>query len=226
MFHSISSVNYPPPHPKRKKQTRICKLRYELWGIKIWRKKKQLNVLFLEILIYKYIYNWLYIICNRMFHSTCSVTRSCPTKRQTRLSDFTFTFHFHKLEKEMATYSSVLSWRIPGTVKPGGLLFMGLHRIGHDWSNLAAAAAYRNRLKHIYILSQEKHLSVSTNFLRTSVIILFVIVYSFCVIHLNFHVANLSEINFAWNKKWQPTPVVAWRIPWTEEAGGLQSMGF
>ena len=62
-------------------------------------------------------------------------------KSRTRLSDFTFTFHFHALEKEMAAHSSVLAWSIPGTVEPGGLLSMGLHRIGHDWSDLAAAAA-------------------------------------------------------------------------------------
>ena len=58
-------------------------------------------------------------------------------KSRTWLSDFTFTFHFHALEKEMATYSSVLAWRIPGTGEPGGLLSMGSHRVGHDWSNLA-----------------------------------------------------------------------------------------
>ena len=58
-----------------------------------------------------------------------------------RLSDFTFTFHFHALEKEMATHSSVLAWRIPGTGESGGLLSMGLHRVGHDWCDLAAAAA-------------------------------------------------------------------------------------
>ena len=51
---------------------------------------------------------------------------------QTRLSDFPFTFHFHALEKEMATHSSVLAWRIPGTAEPGGLLSMGSHRVGHD----------------------------------------------------------------------------------------------
>ena len=60
---------------------------------------------------------------------------------QTRLSDFTFTFHFHALEKEMATHSSVLAWRIPGTGEPGGLPSMGSHRVGHDWSDLAAAVA-------------------------------------------------------------------------------------
>ena len=60
---------------------------------------------------------------------------------RTRLSDFTFTFHFHALEKEMATHSSVLAWRIPGTGEPGGLPSMGLHRVGHDRSDLAAAAA-------------------------------------------------------------------------------------
>ena len=51
---------------------------------------------------------------------------------RTRLSDFTFTFHFHALEKEMATHSSGLAWRIPGTGEPGGLLSMGSHRVGHD----------------------------------------------------------------------------------------------
>ena len=53
-------------------------------------------------------------------------------KSQTRLSDFTFTFHFHALEKEMATHSSVLAWRILGTAEPGGLPSMGSHRVGHD----------------------------------------------------------------------------------------------
>ena len=74
------------------------------------------------------------------------LTSSAPihhevTRNQTQLSDFTFTFHFHALEKEMATHSSVLAWRVPGTGEPGGLPSMGLHRVGHDWSNLAAAAA-------------------------------------------------------------------------------------
>ena len=54
------------------------------------------------------------------------------TKSQTQLSDFTFTFHFHALEKEMATHSSVLAWKIPRTEEPGGLSSVGLHRVGHD----------------------------------------------------------------------------------------------
>ena len=54
------------------------------------------------------------------------------TKSQTRLSDFTFTFHFYALEKEMAPHSSVLAWRIPGTGEPGGLPSMGSHRVEHD----------------------------------------------------------------------------------------------
>ena len=54
------------------------------------------------------------------------------TKSRTGLSDFTFTFHFHALEKEMATHSSALAWRIPGAVEPGGLPSMGSHRVGHD----------------------------------------------------------------------------------------------
>ena len=62
-------------------------------------------------------------------------------KSQTRLSDFTFTFHFHALEKEMATHSSVLAWRIPGMGEPGQLPSMGSRRVRHNWSDLAAAAA-------------------------------------------------------------------------------------
>ena len=59
--------------------------------------------------------------------AVCGVARS-----QTGLSDFTFTFHFYALEKEMATHSSVLAWGIPVMGEPGGLLSMGLHRVGHD----------------------------------------------------------------------------------------------
>ena len=62
------------------------------------------------------------------------------TKSRIRLSDFTFTSHFHALEKEMAIHSSVLAWRTPGTGEPGGLPSVGSHRVGHHWSNLAAAA--------------------------------------------------------------------------------------
>ena len=62
-------------------------------------------------------------------------------KSQRWRSDFTFTFHLHALEKEMATHSSGLALRIPGKGEPGGLLSMGSHRVGHDWSDLAAGAA-------------------------------------------------------------------------------------
>ena len=61
---------------------------------------------------------------------------------RTQQSGFTFTFHFHALKKEMATHSSVLAWRIPGTGEPGGLPSMGSHRVGHDWSDLAAELGY------------------------------------------------------------------------------------
>ena len=73
-------------------------------------------------------------------------------KSRTRLSDFTFTFHFHALEKEMATHSSVLAWRIPGTGKPCGLPSVGSHRVGHDWSDLAAAAVLRIKDSHDLII--------------------------------------------------------------------------
>ena len=78
------------------------------------------------------------------------------TKSWTWLSDFTFTFHFHALEKAMATHSSVLAWRIPGTAEPGGLPSMGSHRAGHDWSDLAAAAAMPET--QVRFLGREGHL--------------------------------------------------------------------
>ena len=69
-------------------------------------------------------------ICLQIF-----ITLPCTTS-WTQFSDFTFTFHFHAFEKEMATHSSVLAWRIPGTREPGGLPSMGSHRVGQDWSDL------------------------------------------------------------------------------------------
>ena len=80
------------------------------------------------------------------------------TKSQTRLSDFTFTFHFHALEKEMATHSSVVAWRIPGKGEPGGLLSMGSHRVRNDWNDLTAAAA------HIYYEVQEATIDCNLNY--------------------------------------------------------------
>ena len=73
------------------------------------------------------------------------------SKSRTRLSDFTFTFHFHALEKEMATHSRVLAWRIPGMGEPAGLPSMGSHRVRHDWSDLAAAVASMVRRKKIFL---------------------------------------------------------------------------
>ena len=73
-------------------------------------------------------------------------------KSRTRLSNFTFTFHFHALEKEMATYSSVLAWRIPGTGEPGGLLSMGSHRVGHDWRDLVVVVVVKFMETYILIL--------------------------------------------------------------------------
>ena len=67
--------------------------------------------------------------------------QSMGSLSRTRLSNFTFTFHFHALEKELATHSSVLALRIPGTGEPSRLPSMGSHRVRHDWSDLAAAAA-------------------------------------------------------------------------------------
>ena len=118
---------------------------------------------------------------------------------RTRLSDFTFTFHFHSLEKEMATHSSVLAWRIPGTREPAGLLSTGLHRVGHDWSDLAAAvaAAFHSQAWYPYKglthSATEKHMD---------------------------YISSLLEKKMATHSS-----VLAWRIPGMAEPGGLPSMG-
>ena len=78
---------------------------------------------------------------NPMDEGAWKATFHGVAKSRTRLRDFTFTFHFHALEKEMAPHSSVLAWRIPGTEEPGRRPSMGSHRVRHDWSDLAAAAA-------------------------------------------------------------------------------------
>ena len=79
-------------------------------------------------------------------------------RSQTRLTNFTLTFHFHALEKEMATHSSILAWRIPGTGEPGGLPSMGLHRVGHDLSDLAAAAAVgKVYVLHLFVMALIMH---------------------------------------------------------------------
>ena len=91
-------------------------------------------------------------------------------KSQTRLSDFTFTFHFQALEKEMATHSSVLAWRIPEMGEPGGLPSMGSHRVVHDWSDLAAAAAARGccALRYFYRVARNPVFNVMSDFLNNS----------------------------------------------------------
>ena len=86
-------------------------------------------------------------------------------KSRTQLSNFTLTFHFHALEKEMATHSSVLAWRIPGTGEPGGLPSIGSQRVRHNWSDLAAAAA-NSYLKRKSV-KEETNLNESTLQLST-----------------------------------------------------------
>ena len=81
------------------------------------------------------------------------------TKSLTWLSDCTFTFHFHALEKAMATHSSVLAWRVPGTGEPGGLPSMGLHRVGHDWSDLAKKSKIICWLDLFFLISWSCYIS-------------------------------------------------------------------
>ena len=81
-------------------------------------------------------------LINPMDGGACWAAVHGVARSWTRLSDSAVTFHFHSLEKEMTTHSSVLAWRIPGTGEPGGLSSMGSHRVRHNWSDLAAAAGF------------------------------------------------------------------------------------
>ena len=93
---------------------------------------------------------------------------------QTWLSNFTFTFHFHSLEKKMATHSSVLAWRISGTGEPGGLPSMGSHRVRHNWSDSArlyfqiCSRCDKHRLKHKYLGKPERYIRETEILIRKS----------------------------------------------------------
>ena len=125
-----------------------------------------------------------------------AVVHGVATSR-TRLSDFTFTFHFPALEKEMATHPSVLTWRIPGTGEPGGLPSMGSHSVGRDWSDLVAAAA-----------AVIKNPPANAGDVRNTSSI------------------RGSERSPGWGGHMAThSSILAWRIPGTGEPGGLPSVG-
>ena len=143
-------------------------------------------------------------------------------KSWTRLSDFPFTFHFDALEKEMATHSSILAWRIPGMGEPGGLPSMGSHRVGHDWSNLAAAAAAaeshwrRQRQLTPVLLPGKSHgwrsLVTAVHGVARSQTRLSDFTFTF-----HFHASETAMATHS--------SVSAWRMPGTGEPGGLLSLG-
>ena len=121
---------------------------------------------------------------------------------RTRLSDFTFTSHSYALEKEMATHSNVLALRIPGTGEPGGLPSMGSHRVGHDWSNLAAAATIFTICFSFYLLMNIW--DVFTSWLLSIVLLTFMNKYlSTCIdfldIYLGAELLGYSMFNFLRN---------------------------
>ena len=99
--------------------------------------------------------------------------------------DMTQWLHFHALEKKMATHSSVLAWRIPGTGEPGGLPSMGSHRIGHDWSNLAAAVAPRTDISWEIKPDIEHQSFILQKQLSPMWVLIWIALLSSCVIIIN-----------------------------------------
>ena len=116
------------------------------------------------------------------------------TKSWTRLRDFTFTFHFHALEKEMATHSNVVAWRIPGKREPGRLPSLGLHGVGHNWSDFAAAVA-----RMFPVAQMVKNLPA---------------------IQVTW-VQSLDQKDLPKKGMATHSNILAWRIPWSEEPGGF-----
>ena len=129
------------------------------------------------------------------------------SKSRTRLSDFPFTFHFHALEKEMATHSSVLAWRIPGMVEPGGLPSMGSHRVGHDWSDLAAAPALAGRFLYCWATREAQ---------LTTINIAFPFSFEFSVLYLMIKAKIISSLGTL--SKWLKDPcLISWNGMWTSK---------
>ena len=127
------------------------------------------------------------------------------SKSRTRLSDLTFTFRFHALEKEMATHSSVLASRIPEMVEPDGLPSMRSHRVGHNWSDLAAVAAAKPSLGFPGAAMVQNPLASAGDARDVGLI------------------PGLGRSPGEGNGN--HSSILAWKIPWTEEPGGLQSTG-
>ena len=116
----------------------------------------------------------------------------------TSLSPFTFTFHFHALEKEMATHSSVLAWRIPRMGEPGRLPSMGSHRVGHDWSNLAHFTLEKAMAPHSSTLAWKIPWTEEPGRLQS--------MGSLRVRH-DWATSLWLSTSMHWRRKWQPTPV-------------------
>ena len=149
-----------------------------------WRQRiKNKNKLWLNVLIIL----WCTFLWRRQWHPTPVLLPGKShgwrawwaavhgvSRSRTRLSDFTLTFHFHALEEEMATHSNDLAWRIPWTEEPDGLPSMGLHRVGHDWSDLAAAAAALSYTNVSFYLQREGIFNLQDVYLlfKLSIIIL------------------------------------------------------
>ena len=139
-------------------------------------------------------------------------------KSQTRLSNFTLTFHFHALEKAVAIHSRVLAWRIPGTGEPGRLPSMGSHRVGHDWIDLAAAAAFFINATPLVCTSffsvKAFWLSVTWRRVNQEVYFPFPLLNSefFPLVPEFFNTFWIitylkGSKSLYWRRKWQPTPV-------------------
>ena len=131
--------------------------------------------------------------------------------------DRTERFHFHALEKEMATHSSVLAWRIPGMEERGGLPSKVSHRVGHDWRDLAAAAAAANysplcfHAKLFRINYFHFHSIYNNSPSRTG--------------DIDIWVWSLGQKDSLEKGMAAHPSILAWRIPWTEEPGSLQFIG-
>ena len=166
-------------------------------------------------------------------------------RSQTWLSDFTLTFQFQALEKEMATHSSILAWRIPGTGEPVGLLSLGSHRVRHDWSDLAAAAAaavlFVKTLWAVpHVIEGNKKTLIFKKFYDLATFLFnfkrntweLPLLCASLVAQMVKNPPAMQETQIQSLGREDPlekgmatySSILAWRISWTEEPGRLQSM--
>ena len=147
----------PNVNEQQQKRNNKSQLLWHLWSSVFWW-----HVNFPNLVFFRWRRKWqpTPVFLPRESYGWRSLVGCCPQRSYRVGHDCSHLACMHALEKEMATHSSILAWRIPGTEEPGGLLSMGSHRVGHDWSDLEAAASVSFRKPQLRSMTLLKHPSL------------------------------------------------------------------